>query len=117
MRYPQYVIQKDGKTIGILSIGLPKDDDLGDEYYELHGIYLHPDYFRQGIGTQVMEFVYSNAHALGKRYITLWVFAENASSIRFYEKSGFAPDGKEKTMECGKVMNCIRMRKDLYSEC
>jgi ribosomal protein S18 acetylase RimI-like enzyme len=113
MKYPQYIIQKDDKTVGILSIGLPIDDDLDDDYYELYGIYLHPDYYRQGIGTQVMEFVYSNARTLDKRYITLWVFAENTSSIRFYEKCGFAMDGKEQTRDFGKAMKCVRMRKDL----
>jgi RimJ/RimL family protein N-acetyltransferase len=45
--------------------------------------------------------------------MNVWVFAENISSIKFYEKCGFASDGKTKIYNCGKDMKCIRMKKDL----
>ena len=108
-----YVIQKDGKTVGILKIAEPVDDDLDDNHYELHYIYLHPEYFRQGIGAFAMEFVFEKVRELGKRYVCLWVFAENEDSIKFYEKCGFRTDGKTKIQERGKAMEIIRMIKNL----
>jgi len=110
----QCVILKDGKTIGIMcAVPTPQDDDVGDEVGELEGIYLHPDYYRRGIGTQAMEFAYDKARSWGKEEMIVWVFAENTNTIRFYEKCGFVADGKTKTYEVGKVMDSIRMRRDL----
>ena len=60
-----------------------------------------------------MEFAFDKARSLGKTAMTVWVFAENTNSIKFYEKCGFTADGKTKIYNCGKDMNCIRMRRDL----
>lgn len=66
-----------------------------------------------GIGTQAMEFAIDVARRESKKHMTLWVFGENANSIRFYEKCGFLPDGKTKTYNCGKILDCIRMRNEI----
>ena len=112
-KYPHRVIQLNGKTIGNMCVALPQDGDLDETYYELHGIYLSPDYFRQGIGTQAIKFAFDTARNLGKKSMTVWVFSENVNSIRFYEKHGFLPDGKTKILNCGKPLTAIRMRRDL----
>jgi len=109
----EYVIQIEGKTIGIMGIGAATDDDTDDSYYELYWIYLHPDYYRKGIGTQAVNFAFDKARKLDKRFMTVWVLAENHNSIKFYEKCGFVADGKTKTREYGKVLEAIRMKKDL----
>ena len=109
----QYVIQREGETIGIMCVAPPQDDDVDDNFYELHGIYLHPDYYRQGVGTQAMEFAFDKARGLGKKVMTVWVFADNTNSIKFYEKCGFTADGKTKILNCGKPLTAIRMRRDL----
>jgi len=108
-----YVIQYEGKTVGIMCIAPPQDDDIGDTFYELHYIYLHPDHFRQGIGIQALTFAFNKARSFNKAAMIVWVFAENANSIQFYEKCGFVPDGKTKTLDYGKAMKCIRMRRAL----
>ena len=97
-----YVIQKGGKTIGIMKIAPPLDDDLDDNYYELHYIYLHPDYFRQGIGMWAVEFIVAKALALGKSFISVWVLGENVNSIKFYEKCGFKAESKTEITNRGK---------------
>jgi len=110
-----YVIQKDGKTVGIMKIAPSQDGDTDENYYELHYIYLHPDYFRQGIGTQAVEFAFDKARGLGKRFMNVWVLAENENSIRFYEKCGFEADNKTATQNRGKEVVIIRMRADLLA--
>ena len=50
-----------------MKIAPPQNDDVGDDFYELHYIYLHPDYFRMGIGTQAMVFAFEKLEVLGKR--------------------------------------------------
>jgi len=57
--------------------------------------------------------VINKARILKKTVMVVWVLAENANSILFYEKCGFVADGKTKTLEYGKAMRCIRMRRVL----
>lgn len=110
----KYVIQKDGKTVGFICVvPTTQDDDKTDDVCELEGIYLHPDFYRQGIGTRAMEFAFDKAYGWNKSFMTLWVFSKNINAIRFYENLGFTPDGKTKTYDMGRVMDCIRMRKEL----
>ena len=108
-----YVIQKDGKTAGIMKLAPPADDDVDDTFYEMHYIYLHPDYFRQGIGAQAMKFAFQKARELGKTFMVIWVFAENTNTIEFYKKCGFIADNKSRTQSRGRDVVIIRMRKTL----
>jgi len=109
----QYVIQLDGKTIGIMKIALPVDDDLDDTFYEVHFIYLNPDYFRRGIGTQAIKFAFDKARELGKKNVSIWVFSENTRTIKFYEKCGFVRDGKRAMQDRGRPVEIIRMQSSL----
>jgi len=109
----QYVIILDKSIVGILTVAYARDEDAGENCYELWGVYLHPEYFRRGIGSLAMEFAYEKARCLGKTEIILWVFEKNEDSIKFYEKCGFSADGCRKTIICGKPLAAIRMRKKL----
>jgi len=109
----KYVIQKDSKIIGIMTIDRSYDDDLDDSFYDLQAIYLHPDYYRRGIGSQAMEFAYDIARNLGKTAMTVWLLADNHNAKNFYEKCGFNADGKTKTKDYGKTLTLIRMRRKL----
>jgi GNAT superfamily N-acetyltransferase len=108
-----YVILSAGVMVGLLSADVSKDNDVDDSCFEVGRLYIHPDYFRRGIGTTAMEFAYDIAFSLNKTMVTLWVLAENASSIKFYKQCGFAVDGRTQTLDYGKPLECIRMRKDL----
>lgn len=109
-----YVIQYNKNTMGIMKIAPCQDNDLNEDFYELHYVYLHPNYFRMGIGTKSLEFAFDIARKLNKKYMTVWVLADNINSIKFYEKCGFTKDDKSKSVEYGKVLSCIRMVKDLH---
>jgi RimJ/RimL family protein N-acetyltransferase len=108
-----YVIQADNKTIGITAITPPTDDDVDDNCYEIHGVWLHPDYYRQGIGTKAMKFIFEIIRNLGKTVIVVRVLEKNINFIKFYEKCGFTVDGKTGTVDVGEAMNYIRMKRDL----
>jgi GNAT superfamily N-acetyltransferase len=109
----QYVIQENCKTVGIMRVAPSQDNDVDDSTYELHCIYLHPDYYRKGIGTQAIDFAFGKALDLGKKYMTVWVFAENENAIKFYGKCGFISENKTKLINYGKAMKCLRMKKNL----
>ena len=108
-----YTILLSDIIIGFLVVAPSRDEDTDDSVYEVGAIYLHPEYYRQGIGTQAMEFACNIARALNKKTMIVWVFADNHASIGFYKKCGFTEDGTSRILECGKPLNTIRMRKDL----
>ena len=109
----QYIIKKDGKTAGMLGMGKSRDDDVSDGTYELMGLYLLPEYFRQGIGTQAMEFAFGKARSLDMKIITVWLLEDNFNAKMFYEKFGFVADGKSNERDFGKTLKSIRMRREL----
>jgi len=109
----QYIIEKNGKTVGMLGAGISRDDDVDDDTYELMGIYLLPEYFRQGIGTQAVEFAFTKARSLDMKVMIVWLLEENVNAKRFYEKHGFTVDGITREENFGKILNSIRMRIDL----
>ena len=109
----QYVILLDDVIVGVMSVAPAHGDDADDAIYDLQAIYLHPDYYRQGIGSTAMEFAFDIARKLNKTAMILWVFKDNINSINFYKKNGFVPDGKTRILEYGKPLNAIRMRKEL----
>ena len=109
-----YTIQTDGKTVGYMRVvNLLNDDGSESEVSDLEQIYLHPDYYRQGIGTQAMSFAYSLARSSRKTTMIVWVLAENTAAIKFYKKCGFVADGERKKREYGRILEIIRMRKSL----
>ena len=108
-----YLIAVDDKPAGVMGIIQPQENDTDETYHELSMIYLHPDYFRKGIGTKAVNFAFDVAREAGKKFMIVWVFAENHSSIQFYEKCGFIRDNKTKIINYGRAIDAIRMRKDL----
>jgi Acetyltransferases len=105
-----YIIENDLKPIGLLLFSPPNDNDLDDTFYELIGLFIHPDYFRMGIGTLSMDFFIKKVHELGKKSAVVWVIDGNTNAMNFYKKCGFTADGKIKTHNAdGKPINSIRM--------
>ena len=112
----RYVIEVDNKVVGFMHVDEPRDyfNDIDNSFYELHGIYLHPDYYRRGIGTKAMAFALDKARAMGKKIMILWVFIENYNSISFYKKCGFEVDGVTMVHAYGKEVVSGRMKRDLF---
>lgn len=91
-----YVIVLDSKIIGFLTIAVSRDSDLKDIFYEIIGLYFDPEYIGLGYGKQAMDWVKKEIKSRGYDNISLWVLKENNRARKFYEKSGFKPDGKVK---------------------
>lgn len=108
-----YALWQDDKIAGFLCIAPPQDTTLGEGFYELHALYLHPDYFRRGIGTQAVAFAIEKVRSLGKKTMVLWCLAANTSGLSFYKKCGFLPDGAEQTVNYGVPLRSIRLRRNL----
>jgi RimJ/RimL family protein N-acetyltransferase len=109
-----YIIVRDGRVVGHVTIGPCRDDDLDPTYTgEIWGIYLMPEDWRQGIGTEVCHRTEAILGARGVRCIVLWTFEANGTARRFYEAMGYALDGGKTTIEVGDTLPIVRYRKEL----
>ena len=96
-RFDMYVYEdpETGLIRGMMGIGMNEDDDK-QSAFELHFIYVDPDYLRMGIGTEMLRFFEQKGKEKGCREFVVWVLEENKMGRNFYEKNGYHPDGKEK---------------------
>ena len=109
-----YIIQKNEKTVGLVRMDNASCTDLNDSFYELLAIYIHPNYWREGIGSYAMDFILNHAQGLRKTAIIVWVLEKNADAIKFYEKFDFKIDGATTTVDYGEPpLNVVRMRRRL----
>jgi ribosomal protein S18 acetylase RimI-like enzyme len=109
-----YVAALDGEAVGILTVGIGRDPDLDIcRTGEIWGIYLLPDYWRQGIGRQLATAAERMLRDKGYEEAILWVLADNQSARRFYEAMGFARDGQSKQIDWGTPLTAVRYAKKL----
>jgi ribosomal protein S18 acetylase RimI-like enzyme len=107
-----YVYEENGIIKAFMTMGNCRDEDKGENTFELCGIYVDPLFQRQKIGTQFVQYCLKDAKSRNKEEIVLWVFEKNNESIQFYKKMGFEFDGKIKLMESFNE-NAVRMGKIL----
>lgn len=104
---------KDNEAVGLICIGKCRDKDKPDVYGEIWGIYLLPEYWNMGIGSELINW---GLIELKKRHyskVTLWVLEENINARKFYEKIGFKHDGTIKEITIGKKLNEYRYEKSI----
>ena len=100
---------KDEQIIGWISFGPSRDEDAVASA-EIYAIYILPDYWRRGIGSDLLK---AAEPSLGGFPSTmLWVLAENNRALAFYWDRGFEPDGATKQIEIGGAhLREIRLRR------
>jgi GNAT superfamily N-acetyltransferase len=107
-----FVAARESAVIGFASVGPSRDlPSLG----ELYAIYVEPCAWSGGAGRALIA---EAERELGSRYeeATLWVLEDNPRARRFYELSGWSPDGARKAFDrWGVAAPEIRYRKRLAS--
>jgi len=76
------------KIVGTSSYGASRFVDR-QGYGEIVSIYLLPEYFGLGYGTQLQQAAMGGLLQMGYPDIFLWVLEDNARARRFYERLGF----------------------------
>ncbi len=77
----------DGAIVGFLCLGPSRDHDRQGEL-EIHTLYVHPDRWRQGVGSALIAQVPGSDLP-----ISLWTSEGSAQARGFYARHGFEPDG------------------------
>ena len=73
-----WVVEAEGKPAAFMA--------MKDEFID--HLYVHPDYWRQGIGKQLLQF----AHEKQPEHIWLYTLQVNVNARAFYEKNGFVAE-------------------------
>jgi len=86
-----------GAVVGFVETGPAGDDDADDATGEVHALYLLEHVTGSGIGRELLRRGEDDLRARGFRRSTLWVLESNAGAHRFYERNGWAFDGRRST--------------------
>ncbi len=99
-RFALYVYEdtETGVIKGMLGLGMCEDDDKTNAF-ELHFIYLDPEYVRKGTGTEMLQFFENKGREKGCKEYVIWVLEDNNIGINFYEKHNYIHDGKDKVFK------------------
>ena len=94
-----WVVEDENVRIGFMGIQSDKIEML----------FLHPDYFRKGIGRLLIQKAFSE---LSVQYVE--VNEQNPSAVKFYERLGFRTYRRDETDDQGNPFPILRMKRDLY---
>jgi GNAT superfamily N-acetyltransferase len=82
---------EDGDAIRTV-VGTVRDDRPEAGVGEVSGLYVHPDWQGEGVGSRLLSVVTERQRAAGATEQHTYVFADNDAAIGFYESKGFEPD-------------------------
>jgi ribosomal protein S18 acetylase RimI-like enzyme len=88
-----FVAEVDDVIVGFASYFIHEQDSTA----ELDTIYLDPDHWRHGVGTQLVHVVMTDMTQKGCDTAVLWVHPSNDRARNFYEHLGWQVTGKTKT--------------------
>jgi len=93
-----WIVQSKGKFSGFISFGNTENENIVTNW-EIFAIYIDPNYWRQGIGknlmTSCMDFLKDNEIS----QVRLWVVQQNIGAQGFYENLGFIKTHKIRKQE------------------
>ncbi len=90
----------DGKAAGFISYGQLKTPPPGMSPIrplyssEVYAFYILADYWRQGLGTELLKCCAENLAAEKSKSLCLWVLEKNKRAVSFYKKIGGERCGK-----------------------
>jgi len=104
-----------GTVLGFVGYSPSRDGDADPSRVgEIGAIYLLPSAWGEGIGRQLMDAALQRLAEAGFDWVTLWVLDSNVRARRFYEASGWSPDGALKRDESrGFPITQVRYRRSL----
>lgn len=82
------VAEEDGKIVGFAH-GVTDDHDPEKTEGDILRLYVHPDHWKQGVGTALLEGMEDKLEAQGSEELHAMVLADNEMGNAFYEDHGF----------------------------
>jgi ribosomal protein S18 acetylase RimI-like enzyme len=104
------------RMLGWVTYGVNRDSDAEPGEGELRSIFVHPDAWRSGVGSALLEHAMSELAGQGYRAATLWSFDDNDRANGFYERHGFERDGAEQRREFSAGALEVRYRREIQAK-
>ena len=103
------VAELGGAIIGWITFGPSGDADAPDAA-EVSGLYLDPDHYRSGVGTQLWTTVTEGFRTAGSTRVGVWVLEANIAARRFYEAMGcqLDPEASQTIERDGAILGEVR---------
>jgi GNAT superfamily N-acetyltransferase len=98
---PAWIAERDGRAVGFVSSGPPRDEDVPLPAAEVFALYVLPTAWRQGLGRLLLTTAVDYWLSRRSATLTLWVLEDNARARTFYEATGWLPDGARQPLEMG----------------
>jgi GNAT superfamily N-acetyltransferase len=106
-----WVVEAAGRVVGLATTRPCPDADVAAGTGEVHSIYLAPEAWSRGLGASLLDAAVADLHERGFAPIVLWVIEGNVRGRRFYERTGWAPDGGRQPIDFdGVLVDEIRYR-------
>ena len=109
-----FVAEQEDRIVGFAACGSSQDEDIDRERVgEIYVIYVHPEHWRQGVGTALLAKSVDRLRRDGFEEALLWVLRGNQQAMAFYEGAGFEADGasRVKRRADGLEMPIVRYRR------
>lgn len=91
-----YIATSDNYPIAFISFGQsPEDENVA----EIYGIYVNPNFWRQGFGNLLLKKALEELSILGYSSVILWVMVENNNARAFYAKNEFLNSYDKRTSQ------------------
>lgn len=94
------------ETLWIVQDGLLPVGFMGVQERKIEMLFLHPDYFRKGLGKELVQRAFRELEA---RYVD--VNEQNHNAARFYERMGFHAFRRDDTDDQGNPFPILRMER------
>lgn len=112
MDTPVIVADVDGDPVGFAMVGAARAGE--SEWGEVFSIYVHPDFWGEGHGFELLAAAEQQLSEDGFEQGLLWVLDRNHRARRFYERQGWLLSHQIKLEQIGDVqVNEVRYEKDL----
>lgn len=92
--YPLYVYEIDQKIVGYIYLSPYRPGRKAMKYIAEISYYIHKDYQRLGIGSQMMDFTINQAKELGFRDLVAILLEWNIPSVKLLKKFSFTEWGR-----------------------
>lgn len=108
-----YLFKCDGRPAGLALLHKSHEDNADENDGEIYAIYFHPDFWGTPATHKALEFCIGRLRERGFTKINIWMLEDNLRARKFYEKHGFAFDGRKKTIDLGKQLVEIRYSRSI----
>ena len=111
----RFVVAESGDAVlGFVGFGTTRDEDVDPaRVSEVHGLYVHPNHWRRGVGRRLLHAAVEELATDGFEAATLWTLADSEASRAFYEAQGWRTDGAIVEWEDWDGVPLVRYRKTL----